>query len=1179
MILFYLFYAVLYILFHISGESSHMLYLLLCGVIVVYKPIMFFIAGRDICFLNQKSNSSETFKESIVHRLVIFFVLYWILSVFALHFINGQELYLAVRNALAFNVVPGISGIWASLGFLYLLVVVFYKQFSVSEKKTIIVSVLSFAGFLMVFIPEGLFGYALIGLFIGGDIFGCVPVAVYLTAFFWGLYTGITGEITLKDKTNRVLSVILIIASIIFALLRQKEALFVSAGTLIAFFAIWAISPFFVICRKAHPLVLKVPALLKDSIVSLDEVNKERFLSGKNIKRLGVFLCGYILLFIITAVMVFLPLIYLKQSLVWEGDALSQYIPRLHRFIKYIPSVVQSVIHGNFDIPVFDYSTALGTPFSITFRPLDYLYLILPKGNIDINYTFLSLLRYFLAGLSMAVMVIYFKHSYLSAYTSALAYAFSGYAVFAGTRHYQFIIPLITLPLMVVAMERLICYKKWYALSILVTISLVCSYYTFYMTTIGLGCYFLCRVLFNREYRSFKFFISRGIIIAGSYLMGTCLGMVSIASEFGGYLNSGRSGGKSAGSFLSHLVFFYRRSWLSDMFLSSVSYDFSPGYWLKIGTIPLTVLGAVLLFARKERRDVKALFCCLSAFCFIPFAAYVFSGFSSVTNRWSYIWTALAGFLIAFFIDRMDGLTKKEMLFLTGAVIYYLLLVYFDARMQSKGMYADAAFMAVTLCVVLLVNAKEVHIPSYYGKLLVCGISILTIAFNSSNLITQKTKKGTMRISYTNYDSAKRLSGTSLRDLDKIPEYLDADDFFRCTNIRGNGYTNCFNMVNGHNDIATFTSVLPRELVDYNRNMGNSRWTLVRIFDYNFRTIMQELASIKYIGTTAKNQDAYVPYGYERVHTTEDGLSIYKNNYELPLAYTYDTVISETEAEKETAIRKQEITLNAAILEDEALKKGSSLKQQIDAPMLSHEVPCTMECDGVAFQDDLLLIEKENASVTFSFDSDPNAETYLMMDSDLQYINGGTSKTKGITIVEGKNKLGYQLRNDTYKTSQTEHVWNLGYHKEAIHSCSIVFSKPGSMTFDSFHIYSQPMDNYERAVNNRKEDILEDVTINNNTVQGDIELSRDKMLVITFPYQNGWTAYVDGKEAPILKTNYQYMGLVLEKGKHQIRLHYQMPGLKLAFIITFLSGTLFIIIILFNAVRKRRCPDQARFTG
>ncbi len=1178
MIIVYLIFLFFFIAVRVIAFPQAVVFLM-NGIIAVCQAAMFFLAGRHIAGCLRKADTEKDpdhFKTTLVKWAGLLFLAYVILGVPSLYLLQDQDLFLSIRNVLAFNIVPDTCGILASLGFLYLIATGLIPFLARHPKGKVLAGVITAAGFLLTFIPSRIIGYAFIGIFIGGDKFGCIPIATHLFPFFWGIYNEPAGKLTIKSVKDRVnLFSLLGLAglSVLFVLLWMDRPFYVTAGSFGAFFLIIILDLFAPLKEKIIVLSGRLKGWLGESVILLDGPARGRVFSRRNLRCLVIYLAGYTVLFLITALLVFLPIIQMHKSLVWTGDALSQYIPKLHRFLRYVPEVFRCLASGDTDIPVYDYTSGMGSTVSITFEPLYWLYLILPKKNLDATYTFLHILRFFLAGLSFSQLAIYFRRSWLASWTASLAYAFSGFAVFAGTRHFTFINTMILLPLLVVGIERIIRHRKWYMFTVAVALSLLCSYYFLYMNTIVLGLYFISRILCTKEYRNFKTFFTRGLIIAGSYLLGCSMGVISIATHFGGYLSSGRSEGNKLDALLAGFNLYYRQSWISDLFLSSINYTFTPGQWLKIGTVPLAFFGAIFLFTKKNRKELRIMFCLLTAFCILPVAAFVFSGFSSITNRWSFIYAVLTAFLVALCLDQMHTLTRKDILICTGATIYYGLLIYFDKRMQFTTIFADFAFLAVTLCIMLVVNIREVGIPPHTGKLVLGGLTILILAFNGSNFIMKTNSKGKLSIGYTNFDSIKRLEETSLRDIDKIPGYNESKDFFRCTNIRGSSNSNCYSLVKGFNDLSTFSSTLNGSIVDYNRMMGNSDWTMVRIFDYNFRTFMNALASVRYLGCVSNEYASVIPFGYREIYRTKDGLPIYENQYPLPLAYSYDTVVSDSSMLKENGVTRQEVSMHAAIVDDEAMESCSNLKQELEVPLLSHEIPYTADYDGIRIENGMIYFDKKWASMTLHFDSEPNSETYVVFSGETTDIDEGKKDYRSVRITSDDVQYRYAFRTDAYKTGTSQHIFHLGYHTGKIHNCRLKFKLAGSMNCDSIKVYSQPMDGYVEAVNARRADVLEDMTIHNNTITGHVDLDTDKMLVFSLPCQGGWTAYVDGKEVPIYRANYQYMGLNIPKGKHDVRMHYQLSGLKLTFIVTSAGLLIFLAIIIFNLIRKKRQPQ------
>ena len=75
-------------------------------------------------------------------------------------------------------------------------------------------------------------------------------------------------------------------------------------------------------------------------------------------------------------------------------------------------------------------------------------------------------------------------------------------------------------------------------------------------------------------------------------------------------------------------------------------------------------------------------------------------------------------------------------------------------------------------------------------------------------------------------------------------------------------------------------------------------------------------------------------------------------------------------------------------------------------------------------------------------------------------------------------------------------------------------------------------------------------------------------LVLSDTYYPGWKAYVDGKEAEILRANYAYRALYLEKGDHEVTFEYKPMSVRVGAYIS--GGSLLILVLALFVLGKRR---------
>ena len=691
------------------------------------------------------------------------------------------------------------------------------------------------------------------------------------------------------------------------------------------------------------------------------------------------------------------------------------------------------------------------------------------------------------------------------------------------------------------------------------------------MNTIALGIYFVLRIVCTEEYRNWKIFFERGFIIVGSYILGASLGVISLFTSFGSYMGSSRSGGGKITAFLSTTPLFYRTEWLVDFFTSYISDNFASGLWLKLGFAPLAMLAIVVLFTRKNRKELRWLFVIFTAFSLFPVFGYIFSGFSNVNNRWGYIYVVIVSFILAESLDKMRDLSGKELGIMTAVTGLYGLVNAFSDKLFVPSIYGAFGLLAATLIMLFLLNSDKITFSKKQFRGIVLGMTALVIFLNAKWFITSGDDSYTHLDTYVSAgDSKKKISGTALKHLDEVPG-ADTDEFYRSTNLVTTGNLRSSSLLYGYNDVSTFSSTLNGGIVNYNNAMGNCRWNIVSIYDYNFRTYLNTLASVKYMGVAKKNT-ATIPYGYKKVQETKDKYySIYENQYSLPLGYTYDKIVNADRIDQYSAAEKQETTMLAAIVEDKDMDKNSNLTVATKLPLTAQKLKIkNIKLNGVSMTKDTIEIEKPGATMKFSFEAPANAETYLSLVGDIYAEKDAKEHFITARIKAPGVKYGHKFRIDAYTTGQKEYLFNLGYREGAVKTCTLKFVGTGTLKYKDLAIYSQTMSNYADRVNALKENSLQNAKAEKNTVTGNITVDKDKMLVVTLPYQKGWTAYVDGKKTDIQRVNYQYIGINLKKGTHDIKLHYQLPGIKLAFMITGCGIIAFVAIIIFNIVRKRR---------
>jgi uncharacterized membrane protein YfhO len=201
---------------------------------------------------------------------------------------------------------------------------------------------------------------------------------------------------------------------------------------------------------------------------------------------------------------------------------------------------------------------------------------------------------------------------------------------------------------------------------------------------------------------------------------------------------------------------------------------------------------------------------------------------------------------------------------------------------------------------------------------------------------------------------------------------------------------------------------------------------------------------------------------------------------------------------------------------------------------MPYQVKCS---EGITFNKGRINVEKAKATITLTFNGLKGSETYLNF-RNIWYT--GDTDIASISLRSDKIKNSFYLSAPSYSfySGKHDYLMNLHYSADTRNEIVVSFSNKGEYTFDNLSIICQPMADYPKQIASLKENVLENVSVENNSVTGTLDLTKNKILCLTIPYSTGWTAYVDGQKAELLHVNTMYMGIAVTPGHHSIELKY-----------------------------------------
>lgn len=895
------------------------------------------------------------------------------------------------------------------------------------------------------------------------------------------------------------------------------------------------------------------------------------FLLSKKNSKFADFFLYYIIPFtagfLLLQFAVYYPFVKSNKSFIWDLDGINQHYPAL----VYYGRLLKNLIGGK-DIPMVDFNLGMGFDVLTTLNyyaigdPLTLLAAFVREDNMEVLYRFLIILRLYLSGISFLLYCIYREKKSYPSVLGAFIYVFCGYVFYAGTRHPYFTNPLIYLPLLFLGVEFILQKKKPYLFIITVFISAISNFYFFYMLTIIILIYGVVRFFYlhhkNSTERVWKLFFKTVVRTGLFYLLGVAMAAVILFPVLAAFFNNGRfNSGYQVG--LLH----YSPGYYLVLANSFIAPNISAGFWTQCTFAAIVPPAVLVAFRKREYRQLTAAFLIGTVSLMIPFIGYLMNGFSYVANRWEFGYSFLLAFMFTSVYEDIFRLKKADKILLAAGTFIYGAL-----GLLNPGKYILYAFLilcATVFCILFFNRHKNLV---YLQKTVIFIVVFINLGLNG--YLTYSGRYGNYVAEFIGAGKAAKTIQNSAVSV--VPEIQD-DSFYRVEVYGDKQYNE--GMTLGFHEVSGYFSIMDKKVSEYMKGLELvSQRATYRFDNLDYRTGLSTLAGVRYLVTPYK---AVAPYGYELLkQQSGDGKTyyIYENRFALPLGYTYERYVTRDVYEALNPLQKQEIMLQAAVIEEPADKlksivrdkngEGNTAGNQVR--LISEELPITIGYGkGITQEGDYVNVTKPGAKLTVHFQGTVNSETYLRLE-DFNINDSGyydmNFKVKGEKEVT-KTVKARSDRNNAY-FGKDDYLINLGYQTDSMNYLVISFSKTGKFHLKGIQVYAMPMNDYEEQIRERKNEALENVELGNNRITGTLNSSRDTLLVLSIPYSKGWSAYVNGVKTGLLQANVMYMGLPLTAGSNKIELRYETPFLRAGIGVSAAGWLLFICFILFHRIKQ-----------
>lgn len=864
-------------------------------------------------------------------------------------------------------------------------------------------------------------------------------------------------------------------------------------------------------------------------------------------------------------------IIFAIQQIYPFGERSFLHIDMYHQYFPFLVEFYHKIKNG--ESLLYSWNTGIGSNFLALYvyylaSPTNWLCLLFPESALM---EFISYMVIIKIGLCSVTFTYYIKkHFQTSDYSIllfSLFYALSGYMA-AYNWNVMWLDCIIIAPVIILGLEKLVQEGNCHLYCISLGMSILTNYYLSIMICIFLVLYFLVLLIcknphdtkqskpislpvlchINNDYA--KAILRFGVysLLAGG--MAAILLIPELAAlrftEF-----SSISFPKSVKTYFPILDMLARHSFNVTV---ETGLDHWPNIYCGVAVfllLPLYIMQHDIPIREKAPKLI------LLFFILISFSTnvlnFIWHGLNypdSLPARQSFLYIFLLLVLCYEAFLHIQNHTGNEIMGLFLCVIFFML---FCEKLVTDDAFSGAGFLLTgifLICYAGMIHMYRTNIP--LKKYIAFFTFVLVIFEAGMNTYLTSVPTVSRTTYWSNYDSYQTL-------VERTKEKED-NDFFRFDKFSRRTQNDA--MFVGFQSATCFSSTSNTLVKDFYKKYGMKSSRVYYCFD-GATPFTAALLANRYMLYTADIGESDI---FELVDT-EGNLYLYKNKYSLPLGFMVSAeMVSTSDMESITAHHNALSEDTAAIQTSPVLSDDEILE---DLFTNAEEVAENLHENDKT--DNLNPIERQNRLVSqLGFDGTAFVYTPIEQMNDfatLEIAETGHyyAYTKN-TAIDNINVSCDGLSDKKIKSIKKKFILDLGYFS-AGSTVSLSSENGEELGLSVYKLNQEVLDDF---IDGLSAQTMTVDSYTDTTLDGHIYVEDAGELVLSIPYEPGWTVLVDGQEADIDLFEDTMISVYLTKGAHTISLSYYPEGFRIGIVISLLS--LFVFAILFYRNQSVRQP-------